>query len=159
MSKPKQTFTDPKTGEEIESTALARWGGSLFVGLTMGLTSGLLNWFEKGLIGGFIFGLISGLVYLAIGETWGRDHPFTRWIHDGIARQQHFHRQRILRRQEFPHVPNKALSRVKSLGQPEPDQASLSVAEEAEDDRPRLAEAVEVEEETKAKQQCEEGED
>lgn len=43
MSKDKQTFTDPKTGEEMESTRLARWFGKLIFGLGCGLIGGAVT--------------------------------------------------------------------------------------------------------------------
>jgi hypothetical protein len=131
-----QTFTDPKTGEEIESTTLARWGAGLVYGLLNGLLLGLIMG-RQGLLPGLFAGLFG--VFLGGVVAWGyavRHNPLTRRVHDRIARQQHFRRQRILRRQEFPHVPDGALSLAGPPGEPEPTAASLSRAEAPEEDSP-----------------------
>jgi hypothetical protein len=214
MNKQKQTFTDPQTGEEIESTALARWGAGLAFGVVFGLFFGLLfGLFTRGigiwlglpfgllgalvyglirrwrrplrfgivfgaawgvfagllawglfalhggitaetnnpldrLIGGLVVGLISGLFTAFSMGCWGGlgarlAYPITQRVHHGIARQQHLRRQRLLRRQEFPHVPDGALSRALPPGKPEPTAASLSLAEPPEEAVPRLAAGVE----------------
>jgi hypothetical protein len=160
MSKPKQTFTDPQTGEEIESTWLARWGGGLFsvlcasglgIGLPLGLLFGLAAGWATGLLNGLLalvaglviglvtglpLGLLFGLYFLVADLDTVRYNPFCQRVHDGLARRQHLRRQRILRRQEFPHVPDGALSRAGPPGQPEPTAVSLSRAPAPEEDPP-----------------------
>jgi hypothetical protein len=164
MSKSKKTFTDPATGEAIESTALARWLAGL-VRWMAGLVAWLVIWLVYGLInvlGGEAFsgpdiglvpwlavGLIVWLiVWLAVGVGAEldkvRSNPYAKWVHDGIARRQHLRRQRVLRQQEFPHVPDGALSLARPPGEPEPTAASLSLAEPPEEAAPRLAAGVEA---------------
>jgi hypothetical protein len=166
MSKRKPTFQDPKTGEEIESTALARWGAGLAIGLAIGLVVGLVfglsGWPVFELFGALVFGLVLGLALglvlglvsgLAVGPTARpdgrldnvRNDLLSQRVHDGIARWQHLRRQRLLRQQEFPHVPDGALSRADPPGEPEPTQASLSLAKPPEEDAPRLTASVEAE--------------
>jgi hypothetical protein len=156
MNKQKQTFTDPQTGEEIESTALARWGAGLVVGLVLGLVFGLIFRLVAGLLIGPVFGLVGGSILWVFGillasvlalfawrDTFRRDSLMGS-VHDGIARQQHLRRQRILRRQEFSHVPDGALSRARPSGEPEPTSVSLSRAEAPEEEPPRLAAGVDA---------------
>jgi hypothetical protein len=219
MDESKQTFTEPKKGEEIASTVLAQgiaglfgallfglffglvggWVGLLvgkligepytrmagLVGLiggpALGLAIGLLAWRSKGHFFGWLGGLILGLAIglggglvvgldsgwgsgLAFGLTmglilglfcvrsgqwfgWGVGE-FTRWVHDGIARQQHLRRQRLLKRrlleQEWAGVPDGALSRARPAGEPEPTAASLSLAELPAEDKPYLTASVEA---------------
>jgi hypothetical protein len=82
-------------------------------------------------------GLMGGLVGL-LGRT----------IHNTIARQQHFHRQRLLKRklleEEWAGVPDGALSRAQPPGEPEPTAASLSRSEAPEEAAPRLTVSVDV---------------
>jgi predicted lipid-binding transport protein (Tim44 family) len=156
MSEPKRTFTDPKTGEEIASTTLARWiaglcvapcivlGGVLgaVVGGLLGvlLGDGLVKMGGLGLLLGFLLG--AGLVVKLSGWLIPL---FAGRVHDGIARQQYLRRQRILRRQEFPHVPDGALSRAQPPGEPTPTAASLSRAEAPAEETPlRLAASVDA---------------
>jgi len=154
MSKQKQTFTDPKTGEEIESTWLARLIGRLGFGLFFALGSMLvirpgcvpsgvtkIGWDDV-----LIFGLMVGLFFILIsGLDHVRNNLLSQRIHDGVALRQHFRRQRILRRQEYPHVPDEALSRAEQPREPEPTDASLSQTEVEEEKKSRLTEAVEEE--------------
>ena len=61
MSEDKQTFTDPHTGEEMESTWLARSGAWVMtagvIGLVMGLAWGLIFGLAE-----LIFGLLIGVI-------------------------------------------------------------------------------------------------
>jgi hypothetical protein len=162
MGKRKRTFTDPQTGEEIESTALAQWGPGLAYGLLIGLPCGLLlglfglfiGW-GTGIGVGLLIGLLGGLAYLLVFGLlvgwffkWGlgpdeiRIDPLARRVHDSISRRQHLRRQRILRRQEFPHVPDGALSRALPPAEPEPTAASLSLAAPPGEAVPRLTAGV-----------------
>jgi hypothetical protein len=162
MSNQKTTFTDPQTGEEIESTWLARWvaGGvdTLEVGLEVGLIIGLFLGWQLGPLGGLVAGLVSGLGGgLVAGLVAGlgydleeaQSHPFAPTVHDRIARRQHFRRQRLLRlRQleaEWAGVPNRALSQALPSGPPRPTDVSVSSAEPPPGAKPRLAGVIQAE--------------
>jgi len=141
VSKQKQTFIDPKTGEEIESTWLAQFSGgtlgSVFgvvfgvtfscVGIIMGatLSSYLCEWLNTegpALIGiGLGVGLGIWLGFIVCREV-------DKGAHDTIARAQHRRRQRILRAQEHQDVPDTAMSRATPPGEPQPTDVALSVA-------------------------------
>ena len=144
MSKDRQTFTDPKTGEEIESTWLARGGSGLIFGLVGGLICVLVHgvaccWRLEPLLVPFLSCLTSGtLCGLALYPP-----PFTLQVHDRIARAQH--RRRILRSQEQHNVPDTAISRSQPPGEPEPTDAALSMSDSPEETR------LTVEEETAEK--------
>jgi hypothetical protein len=149
MSKRKKTFTDPQTGEEIESTAMARWGTGLVIGLASGAILGLFLGLGLGVTWGLFAGLGVGLFTGMVVETAFRleevqSNSLAKRLHDGIARRQHLRRQRILRRQEFPHVPDGALSLARPPGEPEPTAASLSLADPPEEATPRLAAGVDA---------------
>lgn len=157
MGRKKQTFLDPQTGEEIESTTLARWGAALAfrlyvglgvgmccglgVGLLFGLLCGPLLGLFAGLVAGLHFGLVAGLV---IGPGEAQIDPFPNQVHNWIARWQHLFRQRPHQPPLFPHVPDRALSRAQARTEPEPTAASLSRDKEQAEGPPRLAEAVDV---------------
>ena len=168
MSQEKQTFVDPRTGEEMESTGLARVGVGLIGGLIGGVIGGviggclgaalgqdrlaLLLWgLAGGLFLGFVTGLLAGLKF-GLG-SWGRALEEVRWdpldrrVHDGIARRQHARRERRHPPEDDAHVPAGAISRARPPGNPEPTSAALSRAAPSEGDKARLA--AEVEEETK----------
>ena len=154
MSK-KQTYTDPNTGEEVESTWLARGVAGLLFGVVFGLTVGLVTSLAElaGLGGGRwpgtywlfmsiglgLFGLLLG-GFSSVKSVRG-DH-FNQ-IHDTIARTQH--RRRILRSQEHQAVPDTAISRAQPPGEPQPNDAALSIADDP-DEPARLS--VEIEEHT-----------
>jgi predicted lipid-binding transport protein (Tim44 family) len=161
MSKREKTYMDPQTGEEIKSTWLARLVAGLVLGLVFwlafGLVCGLVGWLAgrlaegvgfglvEGLSVGLIFGLLGWLVGLAAALGEVRNTTLTQRVHDSIARRQHLRRQRLLRRQEFPHVPDGALSLAHPPGEPEPTAVSLSLAKPPpEEDTPRLAAGVEA---------------
>jgi hypothetical protein len=61
MSKEKETFTDPQTGEEMESTGVARLVGRLTTGLGVGVGCGLF------------FGVLYGLT------IWGLQWDLIHW--------------------------------------------------------------------------------
>jgi hypothetical protein len=142
MSERRQTFRDPKTGEEIESTVLARTGAGLIAGLGGSL--------------GFLLGsvwparLLLALLAVALGSIVGSGLAvlFMDPVHDGIARLQHLRRQRLLKRrlleQEWSGVPDGALSRASTPGEPGPTDTSLSRAEAPEEPPPRLRAAVDT---------------
>jgi hypothetical protein len=70
MSKPKHTFTDLQTGEEIESTALARWVAGLGAGWVAGLGLGffgLVVWLICDLPKTPLTGLAAALVEMLVG--------------------------------------------------------------------------------------------
>jgi len=94
----KHTFIDPKMGEEIESTWEARLVGGLAVGLVTGLAVGLVGYVSGHvgvIVGGLMGGLLSGLALgLFEGMARVRRARLGRWVHDGIARRQHYRRQR-----------------------------------------------------------------
>jgi hypothetical protein len=176
MDKRKRTFTDPKTGEEIESTALARWGAGLAFGPVAGIVVGLYFGLGVALIAGPGAGLIVGLVvgpvvglYLGLidGLSFGLDgapffgplDSFTHRVHNGLAWQQHRHRQRVLERKrgqaerlrqrkrleaEWAGVPRGAISRARPPDRPEPTAASLSLAASPEAAAPRLTAGVDT---------------
>lgn len=154
MSKDKQTFTDPKTGEEVESTWWARWGGGLLTGWGLGLIAslslllgslisdhlglgkrdwgtdwGIVLW--TWLAGGLGVGLMVGLGFNWLSNRKDPRDWLYRWGHDVIARSQH--RRRILRSQEGQDVPATALSRAQPPGEPTPTDAALSVADEPDE--------------------------
>ena len=163
MSKDRQTFVDPETGEEIESTKLARTSPGLTVVLIsvfntvcigviylMSVQGGpaefplkLLGW----LCATLVFWLLATLFLMRnVPELKeARKTRFSTWIHDSISRYQHRRRQRILRSQDDQAVPDTALSRAQPPGEPTPTDAALSIADEP-DEPERLS--VEVEEDT-----------
>lgn len=115
----------------------------LFHILGEGLVAALMGWLFLGFCVGLFVGLVFELlVWLGVDLAYGRADPSFQRMHDGIARWQHLRRQRILRRQAFPHVPAAALSRADPSGKPEPTDTSLSLAEPQEE-KPRLAGGVE----------------
>ena len=142
MSENKQTFVDPKTGQKMESTWLARWGsqigGVLISGVLIVLLSGLFGALECGLFPGLLMGPLFGLIFVLIAGLFctlrvpemevTRNDPFTRWAHDTIARRQY--RQRILLSQDDQAVPDTALSRAQPPGEPTPTDAALSIADD-----------------------------
>ena len=151
-SEKKQTFTDPRSGKEVESTKLARWGSAMVgcLGLSVLVVFGmqlkhLLSWGVVSTLSlMFIILLVimlgAALVYaLRIPklEDARSDHThgtlFSRWAHDGIARWQHSRRQRILRTQDPTHVPDTAISRAQPPGKPQPTDAALSIADDPEE--------------------------
>ena len=158
MGEDKQTFTDPKSGEVIESTWLARWGPQVSGGFISGLVCGLLFALLFGLggevvryadeggqlwlgIGGLLFGLACavigavgcGLFYSLVLPSMEvvQNDRITRWAHDSIARTQH--RRRILRSQEDQDVPDTALSHAQPPGEPQPTDAALSIADDPDE--------------------------
>ena len=151
MSYDKQTFVDPESGEEIESTWLARlvvgsvWGliiGVLF-GVVIGLAVGVLWEAFSGVFWGVFWGValglatglfVAGLAAGMFGELRKvRGDLLSRWTHDGIARTQHVRRRRILRSQDDQDVPDTALSRAQPPGEPTPTDAALSIADEPDE--------------------------
>ena len=111
----KRVFTDPKTGEEIESTALARWVAGLCYGLVVGLVLGYMclaagAYVLVDALGGhehpvspspwlvpsalFLIGVLAGLHLAWRGIVSGgvRD-PIFQAPHDAIARWQHRRRR------------------------------------------------------------------
>ena len=154
MSEGKRTFTDPETGEEIESTWLARWGGTLIFSLTLGVGVGVGGWlqglykvsFPRNFFMGLIYGLFIGAMVAILAKREKMDRLGQR-IHDSIARRQHFRQQRLFTRklleEEWAGVPNKALSQAQTTGPPQPTDVSLSPADLQEEEKPRLAVAVE----------------
>ena len=141
MSEDKQMFTDPDTGQEIESTRLARGAVWVFLGLLSGLVSGLLCglWgglglvLVKGLGFGVLFGLVIGLRFSFLKMERARSDNLRQRFHDTIARAQHRRRQRILRSQEHQDVPDGALSRAQPPGDPQATDAALSIADDPDE--------------------------
>ena len=133
MRKDKPTFVDHKTGIEMESTPLARWVSWVLLVLFCGLILGPISRLIDGL-GGRFFEALGSVLLCAVGCTLvvpqkegARRFRFTRWAHDGISRRQHYRR---LIESEWAHVPDTALSRAPSPGEPQPTDAALSVADE-----------------------------
>ena len=71
MSKDEKTCVDPKTGQEMESTWLARWGPQISGGLISGLVGGLLFWLVLGVVGEVV-DATSGLYYGDERRFWMR---------------------------------------------------------------------------------------
>jgi len=158
MSEDRQTFTDPKTGQEIESTWLARYVGGLLFGIIRGMffggllgiiviflvvhAEGSLGDFVWGMIRLWIIGLLAGIIGGVLGGlsySRGTSKAGDK-LHDKIARAPH--RRRILRSREHQDVPDTAISRAQPPGEPEPNDAALSIADEPEETRLTI-EAVE----------------
>lgn len=191
MSRERRTFTDPKTGEEIEKTDLAQTISRLVFGLLGGLIGGLtfgtfgrllggtpaalgfgmfgalivgaaagvsiddrddfvsslspadlrrrfMGVLGAGLVGGLTFsaftGPLGGILFgLFVGLLGGLMVGFPETIRRSVSRQQYFrHRRRLKRRlleEEWAGVPERALSRVRPAGVPQPTEASLTLAE------------------------------
>ena len=131
MSEDKQTFTDPETGQEIESTWLARWGSVLFSGTVVLVFSLLVYVLYRLPTSGLYTGLLLALLavphivqrvrQLVFHMETARHNRITRWAHDGIARHQHRRRQRILRSRNDQDVPDTAISRAQPPGTPTAD--------------------------------------
>ena len=160
MGEDKQTFTDPETGQEIESTWLARYVGGLLFGIIRGMFFGVLLGmviFMAGAyslrrdLGGDVtifrillmikrsFGLSAGVGLLAgivggvlggISYARGTSRAGDK-LHDNIARTQH--RRRILHSQDDQDVPDTAISRAQPPGNPQPTDAALSIADDPEE--------------------------
>lgn len=93
----KQTFTDPKTGEEIESTWFARF----LVGVLISAPYILLLWLvrvcsAKLKVSDYLIIITITVVLSIVGglfsEAYGRSEKYP-WLHDTIARWQHRRRQ------------------------------------------------------------------
>jgi hypothetical protein len=95
MSPDKYTFTDPESGDEIESTRLAQIGaGVLVYGLVHGapaaLAVALLCSTREGALESLFAGAVVGIGYAVLGwRVFGLTSPFARRVHDAIARRQH----------------------------------------------------------------------
>lgn len=165
MSDKKQTFIDPKTGEEFEATlAIAKIDQTIFevvlfalweipMGTIGGMSLGLLgfcfgaDYFLQGTIAGLCIGcFLSPEVILASRRQIfnpAKELMFLGWV----ARAQHRRRQRLLQRklaeEEWAGVPEKALTRANPTGSPQVTDVSLSQAGHPEEEKERLTEAVE----------------
>jgi len=92
-------------------------------------------------------------IFLCTTLCYGMTIGFLFWwgekIHHGIARSQHFRRQRLLKRklaeEEWAGVPQTALSQAQPAGPPQPTDGSVSQADVPEEEKPRLTAAVEEE--------------
>ena len=154
MSKDRQTFVDPKSAEEIESTGLARWIGGLLgvvfgvvLGVAFSMAGGVLGMFPGVWIGGDWGMRLGGLLGIGLGICLGvwLFRRVDRGIHNSIARYQHFRRHQVLRSQEHQDVPDTAISRAQRPGEPQPTDAALSITNDPEEIE-RLT--VEIEEHT-----------
>jgi hypothetical protein len=140
MSKPRETFIDPLTGEEVESTPLARWGALLVSGVVL-VPVALVS-----LIIGFFVPSDEGVKILFRLVDWASSRAH-RWI----LRQQRWHLQRLREQEmeeaerllqqrlleaEWAGVPDGAISRARPPGEPEPTDTSLSRAAGPEADPP-----------------------
>ena len=149
MSKNRQTFVDPETGEVIESTWMARWWPALLcwgLGISIVVIGSIITGSRMPLYCFIPMGMVT-LMALSQGMNYWRRDRLGRWIHDGIARHQHRRRQRILRSREDQAVPDGALSRAQPPGEPTPTDAALSLADEP-DEPSHLP--VSIEEDTQA---------
>ena len=90
----RQTFTDPETGEEVESTRLARGivrlvvvaFGGIFCGLVMGLFAWLVDGLFTGLLVGLGYGLMTGVFFGLVGRlNQERNDLLLNRIHDTIG--------------------------------------------------------------------------
>lgn len=172
MSDKKQTFIDPKTGEEIEITPFSKfiaWFGLTTVPARMVYKPFLLSiiLLMLLLIGRRIFFFIPIVWWLLglVGSVlmWGSVLAFTffgafaiifdRWryereniLRQDISRWQHFRRQRQIRRklleEEWAGVPATALTRVDRSEPPQPTDNSLTQAGDPAAAKPRLTESV-----------------
>jgi fatty acid desaturase len=92
-----QNFTDPETGEEIQSTLLARVVGGLgSVALAGGFTVLLVVLFVR-LFGRpftVLFVVLFGMLFALLSGVWHVK------VHNSVARWQHFRRQRLLQRKQ-----------------------------------------------------------
>ena len=136
MSKEKQTFIDPKTGEQIESTWLARFMGNFIpVELFCLINCVIINFFVQlpfwhsvslAVIASTILSSLTGLV----GIRLERFYLVLYGVHDEIAGRQYSNQQRLLKRrlleEEWANVPNRALSRANPNGPPQPTEVALS---------------------------------
>lgn len=102
MNEDKATFVDPKTGEEMKSTALARWASGALWGFCWlafpACLAGLghepwLRAVSLGLLLVFLVGLCRVLDRTSAERLHARA-PWTREVHDAIARWQHRRRKR-----------------------------------------------------------------
>ncbi len=170
MSDKKQTFIDPKTGEEIESTwlalRLADFIDCQFISLAIAAFVGIffLNRFGFVILKYIPVFIASGVVaWLKIGAISARfiSQPHEcllfRGVHDSIARAQHFRRQQLLQRklaeEEWRGVPDKALSQASLPGNPQPTDFSLARTGQSDEQKPRLAEAVDRKNQTDTEKQ------
>jgi hypothetical protein len=155
MSKPRETFIDPLTGEEVESTPLARWG-ALQVRVLLGVLVGVLVLVPAVfvMLAMALLGFVPFFEWLSDWDFWGTfewvDSVSVR-VHNWIARQQYWCRQRLRRRErwqaerllqqrlleaEWAGVPDGAISRARPPDEPEPTDTSLSRAAGPEADPP-----------------------
>lgn len=162
MSDKKQTFIDPKTGEEIKITRLSYVIDGLIIGLTGGLTLGLIFGLFLAVIGGLVIGLTSGQILglveglieglelglglgLCGGVFFGLFGGLTNvneklffQLPKKIAYSQHRILKRRLVEKEWEGVPRTALSQAQPPGEPQPTGMSLSQVDSSEGEKPRL---------------------
>ena len=152
MSEDKQTFIDPKTGAEIESTKLAPWDSGLWtfidpdtgeeieitlLAVVLPVLVGYLGGCAMGLLVGLMVGLFRGWEYGAlVGSSiciiWWVVGTIIRWVFGREIRQRIAHtqhRRRVLRAQDDQDVPDTALSRVQPPGDPQATDTALSLAD------------------------------
>jgi len=138
MNKPKTTFIDPVSGEEMESTTLARWGALLVSGLI------LLPVLLVILVAFVVMALLSFVpLEWDVKRLFGLADRASSRVHRWILQQQNRRQQRLHQRKlwnterlrqrkfleaEWAGVPDRAISRSQSPGQPEPTPESLSRA-------------------------------
>ena len=150
-------FQDPETGQEIESTPLARGGAGVVWGLVFGSFGALFCLLLFGTLWGWEWGTLWGVGGgLALGLTGAllegffdptdkvRSDALGRRVHDGIARWQHLRRQRGPLSQPYPHVPDGALSRSFRRASPQETPASLAQADPPPAPSRRLTAGVEA---------------
>ena len=148
MSDRRQTFIDPKTGEEIESTKFARLGLWLVLSILVIACDVLIYASAK-------FGLVVLLIPIAlfiVFMVWkanDRDamESYEKFVHDHIACWQHYRRKKLLRRklaeEEWAGVPDNALTLVDRSTSPQATDVALSLADAPDEEKERLANAVE----------------
>ena len=143
MSEDRQTFTDPQTGEEMESSWLDRGVTVLASLLVGGLVGALSFWWQFGLPGvllGVLFGMmVTSYIGWILWDLRRRYRVAKRDRLNGITdwdRLKH-RRQWLLRSRDHENVPDGALSRAQSPGEPQPTDAALSLADTG-DEKARL---------------------
>ena len=165
MGDKKQTFIDPKTGEEIEASwAIAKTDqaiceiiyftlleipmaviGGMSIGL-LGLCFGV-DYFLQGTIAGLCVGVFPGRRVIIATRRQLFNPAKELLFLSSVAQWQHNRRQQLLKRklleEEWAGVPATALTLVDRSTSPQVTDTSVSRSEPPEEEKERLTEAVE----------------